>query len=135
MNDEQSRRLSLAADAVLKASRALEEAREAVAGTRSETTQDRERQQAAGRAAARLEAAARRIEDALHRGAVAAATLGRTGAYPRYQGALQSLREGRETARSLRQPGVAALERSEDALARIEAALNTAAALTFGDDQ
>ncbi len=135
MNEEESRRVSLAAEAVLRATDSLEEARTALRDERWDSGQERDRQQAAGTAAGRLEKAAGKIEEALRRGAVAAAVSGRNGAYPRYRGAATALREGRAAARSSReQDGTQARRaRAEEALEQLEAALTTAAALALGD--
>lgn len=135
MNEEQSKRLADAADTILNAADALEDAREALADRRFDSDQERERAQAIQQVASRLENAGKRIDDSLRKSVVAAATLGREASYDRYRAATASSREGRQLARSAAdQDGTAARrQRAEDSLTRLEAALSTAAALTFGD--
>jgi hypothetical protein len=135
MNDEQSKRLSEAADAVIQAADALEEAREALTDRRFESEQERERMQAAQQMASRLDNAARRIEDAVRRGTIAAAALGGQGAYVRYREAIAAAREGRALGRSATDQDGSAARRAmgQEAFARLEAALTAAAAIVFGE--
>lgn len=136
MNEDQSKRLGEAADAVISAAEALEEARAALEDKRFESEQERERLQACQQVASRLDGAAKRIEEALRKGTVASAASGRTGAYPRYVGGAEAAREGRATARlSMEQDGtVAKRAMARESLAQLEAALTTAAAIVFGDE-
>jgi hypothetical protein len=135
MNDEQSKRLSDAADAVIGAVDALEEARETLNDRRLDSDQERERLAAAQQVSSKLEAAGKRIEDAVRRGTIAAAALDRRGAYGRYREATTAAREGRAAARAaLNQDGTANKRtKAEEALARLDAALALAAAIVFGD--
>ncbi len=135
MNDEQSKRLSEAADAVIQASEALEEARESLKDKRFDSEVDRDRIAAAQQAASKLDAAGKKLEDAVRRGTIAAAALARPGSYARYREATAAAREGRGLARTAaEQDGSAAKRaRGQEALARLEAALASAAAIVFGD--
>jgi hypothetical protein len=134
VNEEQSKRLSDAAESVLSASEALEEAREAMADARFESEQERERAQAAQQMASRMDNAARRVEDALRKGTVAAAALAREGAFSRYRTATAAAREGRSLAKSApNQDGTAAKrDRGSAALAKLDEAMEAAAAIVFG---
>lgn len=135
MNDEQSKRVSEAADAVLQAADALEDARESFNDKRFESAQERERLAAAQQMAGKLDNAGRRIEDAVRKGTIASAALDRRGAYSRYREATTAAREGRALARQAPNqdgtPGKRA--KGEEALARLEAALNAAATIVFGE--
>lgn len=135
MNEDQSKRLGDAADAVIGAAEAVEDARTALDDKRFDSEQERERLQASQQAASRLEAAGKKIEEALRKGTVASAASGRTGAYPRYVGGADSVRQGRATARlSLEQDGTASKRTmAREALVQLEAGLATAAAIVFGD--
>lgn len=109
MNEEQSKRLSDAADAVLSANDALEEARDSLRDSRFESEQERERAQAALQMANRLDAAGKKVEEAVRKGTIASAALGRDGAFGRYRAATGAAREGRGLAKSApNQDGTAA---------------------------
>ena len=135
MNDEQSKRVADAADAVLQANEALSEARDSTKDPRLESTQDRDRTQAAQQMASRLDNAAKRIEDALRRGALAAATLGTPGAFARYSEAVAAARSGRETARSIQDADgtPAKVGAAEVALGQLATAVEGAIALVFAE--
>ena len=135
MNDEQSKRLSDAADAVIQASLATEEAREMLNDRRFESEQERERISAAQQMSSKLESAGKRIDDAVRKSAIAAAALGRPGSFARFKDATTAVRSGRSVARSaLELDGVAnKRSRGQESLAQLEEALNAAAAIVFGD--
>jgi TonB family protein len=95
MNEEQSKRLSEAAESILQASEALEEARDAIGDRRFESDQERDRSAAAQQMTSRLDNAGKRIEDAVRKGTVAAAAGLRPGAFARYREAWTAVREGR----------------------------------------
>lgn len=135
MNEEQSKRLADAADAILNATDALDEARETLGDRRFDSEQERERAQAIQQAVNRLDSAAKRVDDSLRKAVVAAAALGREGSYPRYRAAAAASREGRSLAKTAAdQDGTAARrQRAEESLSRLDLALASAAALIFGD--
>lgn len=136
MNEEQSKRLADAADAVLQAADALEDAANAVADRRFESEQERERLQAAQQMTGKIDAAGKRVEDALRKGAVAAAALGRPGAYLRYREATAAAREGRTMGRTAVELDGTANKRAraDEALQRLDAALAAAAVIVFGEE-
>ncbi|HEX6030220.1 MAG TPA: hypothetical protein VFY90_02235 [Tepidiformaceae bacterium] len=133
MNDEQSKRLSEAADTLVQAWEALDEAREALGDRRFESDQERERMVAAQQMASRLDNAGKRIEDALRKGAIAAAAAGRTGAWPRYQESIVAAREGRQTGKSAQEADGVANKRArgQEAWERLNEAAEGAATLVF----
>lgn len=134
MNDEQSKRLSDAADAVIAASDALDEARDALADRRFESELERERTQAAQQMTSKIDAAAKRIDDAVRKGTIAAAALARTGAYARYREAIDAVKAGRAAGKSAgEQDGtVNKRARGAEAVALLDTALSHAAAIVFG---
>ncbi len=134
MNEEQTKRVSDAADAVLNAADALNDARESLSDKRYQSELERERTQAVQQTANRIESAARRIDDALRKATIAAATLQRDGAYKARQKAVATLREGRTAGRSApdQDGGIAQKrERAETALTQLETALAAAASLVY----
>lgn len=135
MNDEQSKRLAEAADAVLLANEALSEASESMHDPRLESGQDRERSRAAQQLASRLDNAAKRIEDSLRRGALAAATLGTPGAFARYREAVAAARGAREAARIIPDADGTAQKReaADAAMQQLTTALEGAIALVFAE--
>jgi hypothetical protein len=135
MNDEQSKRLSEAADAVIQASEALEDARESLNDKRFDGDVERDRIAAGQQVASKLDAAGKKIEDAIRRGTIAAAALARAGAYAKYREATAAAREGRALARSAAEQDGAANKRArgQEALTKLEAALASAATNVFGD--
>ena len=135
MNDEQSKRLAEAADAVLQANEALSEASESMNDPRLESGQDRERSRAAQQLASRLDNAAKRIEDGLRRGALAAATLGTPGAFARYREAVAAARAAREAARAIPDADGTAQKReaADAAMQQLTTALEGATALVFAE--
>ncbi len=135
MNDEQSKRLSEAADAVIQASDAVDEARDALNDKRFDSELERERMQAGQQIASKLDAAGKKIDDALRRGTVAAAALGRPGAYARFQEAKAAVRDGRSLGKSSAdQDGTANKRaRGQESLEKLEAALRAAATIVFGE--
>jgi len=134
MNEEQSKRLAEAADAVLQAADALEEAGNAIADRRFDNEQERDRLQAAQQMASKIDSAGKRVEDALRRGAIAAAALGRAGAYARYREATLAAREGRAMGKAAADLDGTANKRArgEEAIVRLDAALAAAAVIVFG---
>jgi hypothetical protein len=135
MNDEQSKRLGDAADAVLQAADAIDEARDAVADRRFDGDLERDRISASQQMAAKIENAAKRVEDAIRKGTIASAANGRAGAWARYRDALVAAREGRALGKAaLDQDGSANKRaRGEEALAKLDAALGSAAVIVFGE--
>jgi len=135
MNEEQSKRLADAAEAILNATDALDEAREALGDRRFDSEQERERTQAIQQVSNRLDNAGKRVEDSLRKSVIAAATLGREGSYERYRSASAASREGRTLAKTATdQDGtLARRQRAEESLSRLDVALATAAALLFGN--
>ena len=135
MNEEQAKRLADAADAILQAGDALDEAREAIADKRFDGDIERDRIAAAQQMTAKLDAASKKIQDALRKSAIAAAAASRAGAYVRYRAALTATREGRVLARTAGdQEGTANKRaRGEEAASKFDEAINAAAALTFAD--
>lgn len=135
MNDEQSKRLSEAADAVIQAGDAVDDARDSLNDKRFDSELERERIQAGQQIANKLDGAGKKVEDALRRGTVAAAALGRPGAYARFQEAKAAAREGRSLGKSAaEQDGTANKRaRAQEATEKLDAALKAAAAIVFGE--
>jgi len=135
MNDEQSKRLSDAADAVIQASDALDEAREALGDKRFDSDLERERLQAAQQMTGKIDAAAKRIEEAVRKGTIAAAALDRGGGYVRYREAIGAVRSGRTTGKAAgdQDGSVNKRARGTEAVATLDAALSSAAAIVFGE--
>ncbi len=135
MNDEQSKRLSDAADAVIAASDALDDARDALNDARFESQAERDRLSASTQMTSKLDSAGKRIDDAIRKGTVAAASLARPGAYTRYRESTTAVREGRALARAaLDQDGTSNKRaKGEEALTRLETALASAAVIVFGE--
>lgn len=135
MNEEQSKRLADAAEAVISAADALEEARAALDDAKFNSDQERDRTQAIQQATSRLDTARKKLEDALRKGAVASVAAGRQGMFARYQGASAAVREARTTAKNAAEQDGTQAKRTMalEALGQLETALNTSAALVFGD--
>ncbi len=135
MNDEQSKRLSDAADAVIQASDALDEAREALGDRRFDSELERERLQAAQQMTGKIDAAAKRIEEAVRKGTIASAALDRRGAYARYREAMGAVRSGRSTGKAAGEQDGSVNKRAKgtEAVALLEAALAAAAVIVFGE--
>jgi hypothetical protein len=137
MNDEQSKRLAEAADTIIQANESLEEAREAVHDRRFESENERERMTAGTQMMTRLDSAGKRVEDAIRKATMAAAACGRAQTYQRFRAASSDAKGGRALARSV--PGVDGAinkrSRGEEALARLETALASAATIAFGEDE
>ncbi len=135
MNEEQSKRLAEAAESLMQATSALDDARDAVNDRRFESETERDRAAAATQMSNRLDSAGKRIDDAIHKGTVAAAALARPGAYQRYKDGVAAVQEGRALGRAaLEQDGAANKRASgQQALARLEQALATAAVIVFGE--
>lgn len=133
MNDEQSKRLADAADAVMQAADALDDAREGIADRRFDSDQERDRMTAGQQMVSRLDGAGKRIEDALRKAATASAATGRPGSWATYREASASAREGRAMARGAAEADGSAQKRvrGEEAWDRLEAALEAAASLVF----
>jgi len=135
MNDEQSKRIADAADAIVQAAEALVDARDDANDRRFESEVERERTAAAAQLMRELDAAGKRIEDAVRKAAVAGAAAGRTGAFQKYQQASRAVREGRRLARTITdQDGSANRKaRGEEAISQLEEALEAAASLIFAE--
>jgi hypothetical protein len=135
VNDEQSKRLSDAADALIQASDALEEARETMNDRRFESDQERDRTQAVQQMTGKLDGAAKKVDDAVRKCTLAAAASGKPGTFNAYKAAGVAVREGRSLARrSGDQDGTAAKKAmATEALARIDGALEAAAGIVFGE--
>ncbi len=133
MNDEQSKRLSDAADALIQASDALNEARDSLADRRFDSDQERERAAAAQQLSSRLDAAGKRIEDALRKAAVASAASGRGGAWDAYRQAVLNARKGRTFARSVVDGDGTGQKRTrgEESWTLLSGALDATASLVF----
>ncbi|MEX0784179.1 MAG: hypothetical protein WD557_16175 [Dehalococcoidia bacterium] len=133
MNDEQSKRLSDAADALIQAADALNEARESLSDRRFESEQERERTVAAQQMSSRLDAAGKRIEDALRKAVVASAASTRAGAWGAYREATMAVREGRGLARGASDADGSAQKRTrgEESWTRLNEALEATASLIF----
>ncbi|MCC7366636.1 MAG: hypothetical protein IT303_19920 [Dehalococcoidia bacterium] len=133
MNEEQSKRLADAADSLVQAAEALDDARELLTDTRFESEQDRDRVAASQNLASRVDNAAKRIQDAIRKGVVAGGATGRPGAYQRYREATLAAREGRALARTISEQDGSASKRTrgEEAIARLETALDVAVMLVF----
>ena len=133
MNDEQSRRLAEAADAIIGAGEAIEEARASTDDSAFGKELERERAAAAQRMASRIEAAARKTEDALRKATVAAATVETPNAWSAYRDAVTAIRAARTAARSAPDADGSANRRDMggQAVERLTHALTAAAAMTF----
>jgi hypothetical protein len=133
MNDEQSKRLSDAADAIIQASDALNEARDSLADRRFDSDQERERMAAAQQMTSRLDAAGKRIEEALRKAAVASAASGRGGAWEAYRQAVLHTRQGRTLAKSALDADGSGPKRTrgEEAWKLLNGALESSASLVF----
>lgn len=133
MNEEQSKRIAEAAEAVVQAADALAEAREDANDKRFESEVERERTAAAQALAREVDAAGKRMEDAVRKATVAAAVAHRSNTYLRFKEAAQAARDGRRLARTITdQDGSAARRaRGDEALARLEEALEIAASFVF----
>jgi len=135
MNDEQSKRLSDAADALIQASDALDEARDALADARFDSQVERDRLSASQQMTSKLENAGKRIEEAVRRGTVAAASLARPGAYQRYRDSTAAAREGRYLARLANEQDGSVNKRAKgtESLTKLDEALSIAATIVFGE--
>jgi len=135
MNEEQTKRLAEAAESLLQATTALDDARDAVNDRRFDSETERDRTTAATQMANRLENAGKRIDDAIHKGTIAAAALARPGAFQRYKDGAAAVQEGRGLGRAAPEQDGAANKRAsgQQALARLEQALATAATIVFGE--
>lgn len=133
MNDEQSKRLSDAAEMLVQAWEALDEARAMFSDRRFESEQERERMVAGQQMAARLDNAGKRIEEAVRKAAIAAAAAGRPGAWLRYQESIAAAREGRQLGRAASEADGSANKRArgQEAWDRLSAAAEEAAAMVF----
>lgn len=136
MNEEQSKRLAEAADSLLQATDSLEDARDVVNDKRFDSDSDRDRSAAAIQMANKLDSAGKRIEEALRKATVAAAALARNGAYARYVEGVHAAREGRALARRSSDQDGSDNKRAagQEALGKLEAALQIAAHLTFPNE-
>ncbi len=134
MNEEQSKRLADASDALVQA--ALDEARELLTDRRFESEQERDRTSAGQNLGSKVDGAAKKIEDAIRKGAVAAGATGRAAGWERYREASAAAREGRALARTIADQDGSASKRSrgEEAIGRLDAALGAAVRLVFVPD-
>lgn len=135
MNEEQSKRLSDAADAVILATIALDEIHDSANDPRFDSTVERDRVSAAQQMANKLDGAGKRIDEAVRKGTIAAASVASPGAFTRYREATAAVREGRALARAVPDQDGTANKRAkgQEALARLEAALASAAAIVFSE--
>lgn len=135
MNDEQSKRLSEAAEALISAADSLDEARATLNDQRFDSEQERERTTAAQQMAGRLDNAGKRIEEAIRKAAVACAATAQPGAWLRYREAMAAAREGRSLARSAVDADGSAQKkaRGEEAWTRLDGALQSAAGLVYAE--
>lgn len=135
MNEEQSKRLSEAADAVILATAAIDDIHDSLSDPRFDSAVERERVSAAQQVANKLDNAGKRIEDAVRKGTIAAASVASPGAYTRYREATAAVREGRALARAVTDQDGTANKRAkgQEALTRLEAALANAAAIVFSE--
>jgi hypothetical protein len=135
MNEEQTKRLAEAAESLLQAASAVEDARDAVNDRRFDSEADRDRSAAATQMANRIDSAAKRLDDAIHKGTVASAALARPGAYQRYREAAAAAREGRVIGRASQDQDGSSNKREsgQRAVERLDAALATAAVIVFGE--
>lgn len=133
MNDEQSKRLADAADALVQAADALEEARAAAADARFDSEVERDRQAASQQLAGKVDGAGKRIEEAVRKGTTAAGASGRSGGYQLFRQASAAVRDGRALGRTIGdQDGSAAKRtRAEEAIKQLDDALEAAAGLVF----
>ena len=133
MNDEQSKRLSDAADSLVQAWEALDEANDTFGDRRFDSEQEHERMVAGQQMASRLDGAGKRIEEAVRKATIAAAATGRPGAWLRYQESIAAAREGRQLGKSATEADGSAAKRArgQEAWERLSAALEGAAALVF----
>ena len=133
MNDEQSKRLSDAADALIQAADALGDARESLGDRRFDSDVERERTAATQQMSSRLDQAGKRIEDALRKAVVASAASGRGGAWNAYREATMAVREGRSLARGASDADGSAQKRArgEEAWTRLNESLEATASLIF----
>ena len=135
MNDEQTKRVAEAAEALIQANDSLEEARDALRPERLEKDSDRERANALQQLTSRVDAAGRRVEEALRRATIASAALGKAGTWEPYRTAVASVREARATVRI---PATDASDASarravlESAITRLSEGLSSAAGMVFG---
>jgi hypothetical protein len=135
MNDEQSKRVAEAAEALIQANDSLEEARDALRADRFERDSERERANAAQQLTSRIDAAGRRVEEALRRAAISSAALGRSGAWAPYRSAVGGVREARASVRGPADPSEVDARRAagELAVARLDEGLSVAAGMVFGE--
>ena len=133
MNDEQSRRLGEAADLLVLAADALDDARETLNDARFGRELERDRTAAAQQLASRTDAAGKRIEEALRKACSASAANGRTATWAAYRTALAAAHAGRLLARAV--PDADGTEKRQaaarEAMASLEGALQVAADLVF----
>ncbi len=133
MNEEQSKRLAEAADAVLQSAEAVEEASAALSDPRFESDQERDRTQAAQQAASKLENAAKRTQDALRKAAVAAASSAQVGVYEIYQGGATAAAASRDAAKGISNEDGSANKqaRAQQSMESLRTALAAAVGLVF----
>jgi hypothetical protein len=133
MNDEQSKRLGEAADALIQAGDTLDEARETINDRRFDGDVERDRVAAAQQMSSKIDNAAKKVDEAIRKGAVAAAACGRAGAYALYREALWAAREGRGLGRSATEQDGSANKRARatEAVAKLESAIAVAARIVF----
>ena len=136
MNEEQSKRLADAADAVLQSAEAVAEAVAALDDPRFNGEQERDRSQAAQQAASRLDNAAKKVQDALRKGAIAAASTAHVGTYQSYQRGAAAALISREDAKSIANEDGSANKqaKAQQSLESLETALAAAVGLVFVSD-
>lgn len=133
MNDEQSKRMAEAAEAIVHAAEALEDARDAANDRRFDSEQERDRLAASQQLGNRVDGAAKRIEEAARKGAIAAGAALRAGGFKRYRDAAATAKQGRALGRTIAdQDGSPAKRaRAEEAITKLEEALLIASELVF----
>ncbi len=136
MNDEQSRRLAEAADAIIAASDALEEARVSTDDGTFAKEFERERLAAAQRMAARVEVAARKTEEAVRRATIAGAATAAPGGWPQHIEAVTAVRRAKAAVKSVPDAdgSVARRDLGLQAIESLNQALALAAVLVFHAD-
>ena len=133
MNEEQSKRLADAADAVIQSSEAVAEAADALSDPRFSGEQERDRTQAAQQAANKLENGGKKVQDALRKAAVAAASSATAGVYERYQAGAAAAAASRDGAKAIANEDGSANKqaKAQQSMESLDAALASAVSLVF----
>jgi len=133
MNEGQSKRVADAADAVLQSAEAVAEATAALADPKFSSEQERDRSQAAQQAASKLDNAGKRIQEALKKGAIAAASNGQPGTYGAYQAGAAAAGASRDDAKAIANEDGSANKQAKatQSMEGLEVALAAAVGLVF----